>query len=521
MIPIRDAVLTRLRLEEAVHDEAKSWQSLIPSAPGWDQLDTNAAAFANWLKGQLSVGLPLARNVVLSAQKPSKGIRPIPIWGFAERVTYRALVDFILRNETPLDRSVEAYQGFASAPLSYAMRIEPKTGTQIRLSVASSIIQYVVKTDVTAFYDYIDHEILARELLVRTGDNEAISCLISLLSEIQGRTYGIPQLLDPSDRLSEIYIDIAERSVLRRGWPTWRFNDDFRIATRSFSDALAAIEDIAEAMRDIGLTLSDSKTTTPRYNTYVFEAIGLSVDDEVPDEMQRILTGDAEGDYIEGVGLVSPEQSLELIERTYISEDSMDKIGQNGIDLRSLSSYEFRQLRRSLGQLIRTGTPGALPHAVKLISYVHALTPWIIRYVSKAGAQQIDQAAAVLDEIVGKTSLNDWQRIWIARAVDELGLLESGSPGDQPLRVTWMSNLRHARHSPTVAAEAALALSAAGLIAFDDLEYALRDQPIALNPWYISAISRLHQQGMVTNEEYMAVHREGGLFAIMLPRLSS
>jgi hypothetical protein len=291
MIPIKDSVLTRLRLEEAVHNEAQSWQSLIPAAPGWDQVDTKAAAFASWLKGQLSVGLPLARHVVLSAQKPSQGIRPIPIWGFAERVTYRALVDFILRNEEPLDRSVEAYQRFTSSPLSYAMRIEPQngtTGTVLRRTVASSIIQYVVKTDVTAFYEYVDHEVLARELLVRTGDNEAINCLISLLAEIQGRTYGIPQLLDPSDRLSEVYIDIIERSVLRRGWPTWRFNDDFRIATRSYSEALAAIEDIAEALRDIGLTLSDSKTTTPRYSTYVFEAIGLRVDDEVPDEMQRI-----------------------------------------------------------------------------------------------------------------------------------------------------------------------------------------------------------------------------------------
>jgi hypothetical protein len=43
MIPIKDSVLTRLRLEEAVHNEAQSWQSLIPAAPGWDQVDTKAA----------------------------------------------------------------------------------------------------------------------------------------------------------------------------------------------------------------------------------------------------------------------------------------------------------------------------------------------------------------------------------------------------------------------------------------------------------------------------------------------
>jgi hypothetical protein len=109
----------------------------------------------------------------------------------------------------------------------------------------------------------------------------------------------------------------------------------------------------------------------------------------------------------------------------------------------------------------------------------------------------------------------------MARAIDELELLDSSSPGNQSQRVTWMKSLRIARHSPAVVAEAALALSTSGLISFDDLDFALREEPIALNPWYLSAISRLRQSGLMTPEEYMAVHREGGLFAIMLPRQPS
>ena len=520
MIPVPDAVLRRLELEQAVHDEAQSWQSLIPIAPGWDQVDTNAAAFANWLNAQLRVGLAAVRNVVLSAQKSPHGIRPIPVWGFAERVAYRALVDFILRNEEPLDRSIEAYQRFTSSPLIYARHIEPVIGNRRPLTVASSIIQYVVKADVTAFYEYIDHEILRRELLVRTGDNDAISCLISLLAEVQGRTYGIPQLLDPSDRLSEVYIDIAERSVLRRGWATWRFNDDFRIATRSFADSKAAIEDLAAAVRDIGLTLSDNKTTTPRYKTYVFENFGLDINDEVPEEMQRMLTGDLEGDYIEGVGPINPNQALERLEQADTPEDFNREAGQNRINLGNVRGDEYRILRRSLGQLIRLGNPDALPHVIKLIIYVPALTPWALRYISKAGTQQLGQAATVLDEIVSKVSLSDWQRIWVVRAIDDLRLLEPSSPADQTLRAEWISNLRHARHSPAVVAEAALALSAAGLIQFGDLDYALRGEPTALNPWYIDSIRRLHERGMVTPKEYRAVRSEGGLFTVMLPQES-
>jgi hypothetical protein len=33
----------------------------------------------------------------------------------------------------------------------------------------AAMIKYVVKADLASFYDYVDHEILGRELLIRTG----------------------------------------------------------------------------------------------------------------------------------------------------------------------------------------------------------------------------------------------------------------------------------------------------------------------------------------------------------------
>jgi len=521
MLPVPQAVLRRLQLEQAIHSEANCWQSLIPTSPGWNLIDTNSASFSEWLRSQLAAGFAAAKQVVISARKSPSGIRPIPIWGLAERVTYKALVDFILRNEEPLDRSIEAYQRFSFAPLAYARSIEPRTNGKLNLTFASSFIQYIVKTDVTAFYEYIDHEILASELLVRTGDNEAIDCLVSLLAEVQSRTYGIPQLLDSSDRLSDVYIDIPERSVLRHGWPTWRFNDDFRIATRTFGESLAAIEDLAAAMRDVGLTLSDSKTTTPKYTSYLWENFGYHVNDEVPDEMQRLLTAEAEGDYVEGIGPIDPREALEQISRSHTSEDPSEETRPNDILLTGCVATKFRALRRAFGQLIRAGVPDGLPHVIKIISYVPALTPWALRYVVKAGEQQPDQAASVIDGFVQNVSLSDWQRIWITRSISDLNLLDSASAGEQALRLSWTENLRRTRHNPAVSAEAALALSTSGLISFSDLDYGLRDEPTALHPWYLEAIRRLYSHQMVTVKEYRAVRGEGGLFSAMLPSESS
>lgn len=520
MLPVPSTVLKRLQLEQAIQDEAQSWQSLIPSAPGWDQATVNGPALARWLNGQLLSGLPTVRHVIISARKVPHGVRPVPIWGFVERITYRALVDFILRNEAPLDRSAEAYLQFVSAPVNYARHIEPRSEGQRFETIGSSVIHYVVKTDITAFYEYIDHGILSRELLTRTGDNDAIDCLMSLLADVQGRAFGIPQLLDSSDRLSELYIDIAERDILRRGWPTWRFNDDFRIASRDFGDALAAIEDLAAAAREIGLTLSDGKTTTPRYGTYLFENFGLTVDDQAPDELRRIQAEDAVGDYTEGIGETDPTWAIERIAQAYTPDMPPDQRNGNGIDLGNVRGDDFRLLRRGLGRLIRAGISDALAYVLKLVAYVPALTPWAIRYVIAAGSQQPDQAVTVLDDVVARISLSDWQRLWVVRALDELGALRPDAPGNPSIRVDWVTSLRHGRHSPAVAAEAALALAAAGSIQFEDLEYALRDQPGALIPWYLGGIRRLSEAGIVTGKQYAAVRGEGGLFAALLPEQS-
>jgi len=519
MLPVPADVLKRLRLGQALEHEAGSWQSLLPPAPGWDGIMANSSEFVQWMTGQLRAGMPTAPQLVVTARKPQHGVRPVPVWGFAERVAYRALVDFLLRNEPPPDRSPEAYLDFIGGPVQYARDSEPSPeGFQgfSGVQVGSSLIHYVVKADITAFYDYVDQGILSRELLARTGDYAAIECLISLLADMQGRVYGLPQLLDPSDRLADVYIDIVERDVLRRGWPTWRFNDDFRIAARDFGDALAAIEDLAVAARDVGLTLSDVKTTTPRFTTHARENFDLQVDDELPAELRRHDPEDFVGDYTEGVGEGDPVWASEIIAKSYPPDAPTEQRSEEGINLGKVRVGDLRHLRRALGRLIRAGIAEALPHVTKLVIYAPSLTPWAMRYVGAAGLHDPGEAAGVLGALVDNVSLSDWQRMWIARTIDELGLLQSDAPGNPSELRAWLTNLMHGRHNPIVAAEATMALAGIHGVDFADVEYRLRNEPAALATWYLTAINRLRTQGDVTEQQYTAVRGEAGLYAAVL-----
>jgi hypothetical protein len=517
MLPVPPADLRRLRLGEAITHEAESWQSLLPASPGWDQATTGTAALVQWLTGQLRAGMPTVADVVVSTRKTPHGVRPVPVWGLAERVTYRALVDFILRNEPKLSRTPEAYLDFIGAPVKYAESLEPGP-TRGRVAIRpDSRVGYVVQADITAFYECIDHGILAQELLTRTGDYAAIECLMSLLGEVQGRSFGLPQLLESSDRLSEIYIDVVERSVLRRGWAVWRFNDDFRAAVSDFGDALAAIEDLASAAREVGLTLSDSKTTTPRYTTYLMQNFGLGIDDEVPEDLRRQQPEEAIGDYTEGVGETDPDWAIQLISKANTPEMRGRNRSRDGINLSRVRGDQYRILRRALGRLIREGTPAILPDVLKLLAYVPSLTPWTIRYVIAANRTDGDQSQLeVLDDVIAKISLSDWQRVWLIHALDALHGLHPESSGDPESRVVWTSGLRHSRCGPIVAAEAAMALADVRAISFADLEYSLRTQPAALAPWYLKAVRRLRAAGDVSDEQYAALQREGGLYSVLL-----
>ncbi len=120
----------------------------------------------------------------------------------------------------------------------------------------------------TACYEYIDHGILAREVLARTGDADAVEALTDLLAGLMGRSFGLPQQSESSDVLADAYLSIVERRLLRQGLTVWRYNDDFRIAVDSWSAALNAVDALERACREVGLALNDLKTVIRKGGTY-------------------------------------------------------------------------------------------------------------------------------------------------------------------------------------------------------------------------------------------------------------
>jgi hypothetical protein len=515
-------ILSRLDLEGATLWEADAAEPLIPSSPGTEQLRNNSAAFASWLGGQLQAGMPVGLGLVVAVAKPQTGSRPVAIWGFAERVTYRALTDLLMpltRHE--VKRSPEQYREFISAPRIYAEECGTRPSIYDGLPFdppwpSGSVIEYVVKADLASFYDYIDHDILGRELLVRTGDHAAVECLLDLLGEVQGRRYGLPQLLEPSDRLSDVYGARVLRALRRKQWAAWRFNDDFRIAVKTFDDAKLALDDLAAAARDNGLVLNESKTRTPSFSSYWEETVVSQVDVHLPSDGVRHDPADVVADYTEGARDSEPDWALYFFESTITPRELKAGAPAEGkTNLRDAGRLETRYIRRALIRLADPGEPRALsvlPKMESVVVFVASATPYVLRYLREMAALDRPAVTRTVEAIIADVSLSSWQRLCLLRAIGDLELLDSEA------LVAWVEEHRASRFEPVVRAEAALALAAVGRITAYELTRGLDEEPSALASWYLVALQRLYDRDATLRTVYDAVCEDGGLYKTILSR---
>jgi hypothetical protein len=98
--------------------------------------------------------------------------------------------------------------------------------------------------------------------LTRPVKSLAVDSLLAVLASTMGRSVGIPQVHPASDVLGDTYIDPVRRRMIRHGYYTFTYADDFRITAASLGRARAAVEACAIEIRRRGVVLNERKTLT-------------------------------------------------------------------------------------------------------------------------------------------------------------------------------------------------------------------------------------------------------------------
>lgn len=488
-----------MRVDEIVTAELVSWNKLLPPRWGDRALRGNEATVSSWFRSLLRRDIEVGPEEVLLARKLGRGARPLTLLGLKERLLFRAAVDAIERIVGRPDRSQSAYEAFRRAPLD------------------SVDCEYVLKADVSAYYQFVDHDRLIDEVVAQTGDDLAVTLAVEVLQSVSGRRFGLPQLSHPSDVLAEIYIDPLRRDLVRAGFNVWRFADDFRIAAPNYGRALAALEATDHGARQLGLVLNELKTSTPKRATYEASLTArrdregeLFADLEVENLEEPELGEYGDGDFFhehedvtallpegdedeeeivdfeepEAAGAISAAQVMAASKVIDLwLEEEEDEDTQRTEAARVTSTL----LRRALLVFARARDTSAVEHATAMLVYEPSLTPTIARYLLESSRAHRREVRDTLDDICRSGVLSEWQSLWIAYVAGELTPREGGHTRSH---VQWLGD-QLASPAPAVAAEAALALGRRRLITPAELLEVIETSPAMHRPTGLLGLAAL------------------------------
>lgn len=198
------------------------------------QVRSHAIAKLEFGHSPLVETIPMPRAVT--------GDRPIQYPDLVTRVAYNAIVTMLAAALDPSSRSTKTREAFA------AFGTDPETD------------HYVVISDVAACYEYVVPDLLADEVLLRTDDHAVSQALRQLLAALAVRGRGVPQMMEASDRLVDLYLAMADRVLDRDGLSFARTADDYKIDVKGWVAANATLDLLERALRNLGLTLAADKT---------------------------------------------------------------------------------------------------------------------------------------------------------------------------------------------------------------------------------------------------------------------
>lgn len=492
-----DTLQERVAFETVVRAELSTRNRFLPPDLVSVALRPHVAELAKWLKTVMAYDFEPEQMDTVLARKIGGGSRPLPYMSLRDRLAYRALVGTV-------DPEMESARGDHASFQVAALQVKG--------------CKYVLKADVAAFYQYVDHERLVDEVVAQTGDDLGIVAATQLIQASTGRLFGLPQMSQASDALAEIYVDPIRRDLVRAGYAVFRFADDFRVACADYSSTLAALELMERSAFSLGLVLNESKTSTPSIDTYssslreieraegeLFrtmdrtnaEILGVEVE-ELSTPIEDFFNVDADvytdleidwGD--EDLGVVRVDHADEADDEdpdvtkadepndpevpsdrqveaakfvlTLWHERTAQDIDEKTAEVEWSNAAWSTLLRKALKVLASVGDDAVLEHVTALLVYEPHLTPQLCGYLSVLASIDEKGVAKALDEVCSRKVVSVWQALWVANCCGDLP-----SRGRQAaIHIVWLHDQLASEHQ-SVAVEAAMSLARRRLLDPDD-----------------------------------------------------
>ena len=375
----------------------------------------------------------------VAVPKNSLITRPAAILSLADRIVYEAIVS-VLRPR------IESF--LLGEDILYWPRGQrsAKRWEDFERSAIKPDCDYVVRSDITAFYESVEHERLAGAIVEATGYREVADALVDFLGRTMQSARGLPQGLGGSDALATVYLAKVDLGMTRRGMQYMRHGDDVRVAAKTYQEGRLAVGYLEAEARQLGLVLNGEKTRVLKRQTYAetvsaFERNWAAARGQAIEAKIETMAGDSDkllaaiketgmeqlgwdlfyhgnidlDDAIERLRpLIEPEK-VRVAERLF--RDAMRKMkGQGG----EFNREEFhQQLVGALVQLSAGRSTVALPYIGTLAKTYPDKTEALCLYLTsmkgvRPGSVVTQAKRAIMSQVT------EWELAWIVRVLSGL-----------------------------------------------------------------------------------------------------
>jgi hypothetical protein len=148
-------------------------------------------------------------------------------------------------------------------------RVQRPVGSALSTLTKTWKTKYIAKADIAAFYENIDHSLLAVLLVGQLGVPVTKARAIeSLLSAVMGSSRGLPQGPASSVVLASAFLLGVDRELERMGIGFKRYADDYFFPAKSVAAGRTILQVAETLIGDLGLTLNSTKTQVMRRENY-------------------------------------------------------------------------------------------------------------------------------------------------------------------------------------------------------------------------------------------------------------
>lgn len=406
--------------------------------------------------------------------------RPAALLSFSDRLSYEAMADWVAE---PLNAALPPGVLWPRRRGDTAIR-------QFSASQGQFKTPYVVKTDINAFYEVVDHGILAVFLARYLGLTTAqVHAIQNFLDAVMGSQAGLPQGPPASDMFASAFLLPVDLSIAAQGWSYVRYADDYVIGATSLADARRKLEMIEQLLHGVGLRLSDGKTMIMRRSTFAasvsrpprkVEQIRLRVrrqletslleaddSDYVEEELKRLGVEDQTLWDLLYHGTTTMEEVLESIRdrlEPTIAEAYAQLLRETARDLRAGKSTEDLQFSESTAIEALTFVAGggiAVDSDVLevILQWFPRTSPNLAVYLLEIGRTDAGYVSEFCRKAVGHSSSSDWSLAWLVHVLEVQPDLI-----DEELAKALRKTISNAERTPLAAVTAVRALAHSGLL---------------------------------------------------------